>query len=276
MSRCMPSPSSSSRLTSSSVLPPTAPQQRGERRSRVGQQRGERQVCVEEQPGRSSQAPAPQLVRDPSRGIAAHVTCARRVASAAVTATVSAALAVAMTTDSGSWRSNPSRRQLVDEHLGRLGRREDAVLDADERDGEAAQLERLRERQRGADRHGELLTIRDPVVADADGMDHVRGGQRARLGGDGGPGGARALVDRVALDLVASVALHRRGGAGGHEQRFVRRDDERVDLELSDLPLPDVDLDACHACLRSRSRRRGQSTPRWSRGRRSRSAVVTS
>ena len=188
MSRCMPSPSSSSRLTSSSVRPPTARSSGVERRSRVGEQRRERQVRVEEQPGRSSQAPAPQLVRDPSRGIAAHVTCARRVASAAVTASVSAALAVAMTTDSGSWRSS---RRAVSSSMSTSAASDganDAVLDADERDGQAAQLERLRERERGADRRGEPLAIRDPVVADADGVDDVRGGQRACLGRDGGPG----------------------------------------------------------------------------------------
>ena len=48
--------------------------------------------------------------------------------------------------------------------------------------------------------------------------------------------------------VVAPVALHRRGGAGGHEQRLARRDDhDGVDLELGDVPLPDVDLDRfCH------------------------------
>ena len=36
----------------------------------------------------------------------------------------------------------------------------------------------------------------------------------------------------AALDLLTAVAPHRHGCAGGHEERFVRRDDESVDLEL--------------------------------------------
>ena len=85
----------------------------------------------------------------------------------------------------------------------------------------------------------------------------------------------RALLDGGALDRVAAVALDRGCGAGGHEERLARRDDERIHLQLRDVPLPDVDLDrSCHDVPSFRRLR--QSAPRWSRGSRPRSAVVTS
>ena len=269
-------PSSSSSRRRPARRPPTAPSEGAERGSRVGEQRRERHVRLEEQPCRGTQSAPLELLGHASRRIDPHVTLARRRASASPAAWVSDAFAVATTIDSGNGGRSLAG-QLVEQDLGRVGGTEDAVLGPDQRERHAAQLKRHRKRERRSDGGDETLPIADPIVAHADRVNDVGGREGTRLGCRGLPGAQRPLVDGRALDRFTAVAPHGCRGPGGHEQGFVGSDDERVDLELRDLPLPDVDLDrSCHDVPSYPDRRRGQSTPRCSRGRRPRSAVVTS
>ena len=89
---------------------------------------------------------------------------------------------------------------------------------------------------------------------------------------------AQRCIRMAALDGLAGTALDRLGQRVRHEQALVGRHDDRVDLELGNLPLPDVDLDR-YGHVRSLDAQTGGpvvQAPTWSRGSRPRSAVVPS
>ena len=78
-------------------------------------------------------------------------------------------------------------------------------------------------------------------------MDHDPGGQPAGRRDDRPADGDGCLADGRELDRVAARALDLHGNARGHPQRGIRRVHDRVDLEVADIPVPE--LDVCHPIL---------------------------
>ena len=145
-----------------------------------------------------------------------------------------------MTCSMSGDRSNSSRT-VVDGHPGRLVEREAADARAECRERDARGVDLPGPGHRAADGRLDGRAARPAVPIEGDGMDDRPGGQGSGGGHDGFAERDGRLADGRELDLVTAGALDGPADPGRHPQRQVRRVDDRVDLEVADIAVPEFD-----------------------------------
>ena len=136
-------------------------------------------------------------------------------------------------------------------HLGerdarRAVHREAVVAGRDRRDGHRLQAVPVGERERRAHRRRELLVLVALAHFRADGVQDVLELHLARARDDGRAGGGRADPPALLLHRGAALPLDHPGDTATEDQLLVRRVDDRLDVELGDVPLDQLEGGVVH------------------------------
>ena len=161
--------------------------------------------------------------------------------------------------------------------LRRFVERKSADAGTERREGDARGPDLSRARHGAADGGLDDRPARPAVAVEGDGMDdglgrEVAGGRHDRAAQRHG-----RLADRGELDAVTAGAFQRTADTGRHPERQIGRVHDGVDLQVADVPVPQ--LDACQTYpLRSVSVRipTGPAAAWYTRGSRRAMAVTTS
>ncbi len=130
----------------------------------------------------------------------------------------------------------------VDHRAGGVGNGNAADAGAEGRERERPRAETVGRLEDCLGRASDELRRRAQVLAHHRSVDDVLRLQRAAASGDRAADRDRPLRHRLALDLRAAGPLDRAGDTGAHPQVVVGRVRDRVDLELRDVALDDLDV----------------------------------
>ena len=139
-----------------------------------------------------------------------------------------------------------ARRQLVangrDRDPGALLEREPADARAERREGDARHAGLASSRHRAANGRFDRRRARPPVAIERDGVDDEARGQGAGRRDDGTAEWSGRLPDGREFDRVTAGPLEGSTDTGRHPQRRVGGVDDRIDLEVADVAVPELDL----------------------------------
>src|SRR5436190_13400784 len=129
----------------------------------------------------------------------------------------------------------------VDRDPCRLLEREPADARAKRGERDAAGADLTGASHRAAHRRLDDRAAGPPVAIEGDGVDDVLGGKRAGRRHDRAAERDGSLADGREFDRIAARPLERAADAGRHPERQIRRVHDRVDLQVADIAIPELD-----------------------------------